>query len=255
MIKQIFYRGIERTKAYLGVAQVWSSIWLPTQLFQNGEQGVWYDPSDLSTLFQDAAMTIPVTASGDPVGLILDKSGNGNHATQSVSASRPTYMADGVLNWISTDGVDDYLNIPSLNLTNGSFALGHRVNSTTTSSIQAILSRGSGGYITMNALYWGRNNGGGVNNSSVGVKSPQSIIGNLTGELVEYQDSKGTIGSAVGGASSGLSSAIFLFAFSGSLVAPAKGSWTGIVIRETRLTGAEKSNIFNYLDKKSGVTL
>lgn len=36
--------------------------------------GVWYDPSDLSTLFQDAAGTIPVTAAGQPVGLILDKS-------------------------------------------------------------------------------------------------------------------------------------------------------------------------------------
>ncbi|PIE10063.1 MAG: hypothetical protein CSA72_10645, partial [Rhodobacterales bacterium] len=36
----------------------------------------WYDPSDLSTLFQDAAMTIPVTADGDPVGAVQDRSGN-----------------------------------------------------------------------------------------------------------------------------------------------------------------------------------
>lgn len=43
-------------------------------LFSAGEQGVWYDPSDLSTLFQDSAGTIPVTAVGQPVGLILDKS-------------------------------------------------------------------------------------------------------------------------------------------------------------------------------------
>jgi len=34
----------------------------------------WYDPSDLSTLFQDAAGTTPVTSAGDPVGLMLDKS-------------------------------------------------------------------------------------------------------------------------------------------------------------------------------------
>ena len=44
------------------------------ELFANGEQGVWYDPSDLSTLFQDAAGTIPVTAVEQPVGLMLDKS-------------------------------------------------------------------------------------------------------------------------------------------------------------------------------------
>lgn len=46
----------------------------PDMLFANGEQGAWYDPSDLSTLFQDAAGTTPVTADGDPVGLLLDKS-------------------------------------------------------------------------------------------------------------------------------------------------------------------------------------
>ena len=55
--------------------------------------GAWFDPSDLSTLYQDAAGTIPVTAVGQPVGKILDKSGNGNHATQSVTASRPVLSA------------------------------------------------------------------------------------------------------------------------------------------------------------------
>ncbi|PJK29972.1 hypothetical protein [Minwuia thermotolerans] len=43
-------------------------------LFAGGEEGAWYDPSDLSTLFQDSVGTTPVTADGDPVGLMLDKS-------------------------------------------------------------------------------------------------------------------------------------------------------------------------------------
>lgn len=43
-------------------------------LFAAGEQGAWYDPSDFSTLFQDSAGTTPVTAVGQPAGLILDKS-------------------------------------------------------------------------------------------------------------------------------------------------------------------------------------
>ncbi|WP_417724552.1 hypothetical protein [Salipiger sp.] len=34
----------------------------------------WYDPSDMSTLFQDSAMSTPVTSPGDPVGGMLDKS-------------------------------------------------------------------------------------------------------------------------------------------------------------------------------------
>lgn len=46
----------------------------PRALFALGEVGVWFDPSDLTTLFQDSAGTIPVTAAGQPVGLMLDKS-------------------------------------------------------------------------------------------------------------------------------------------------------------------------------------
>lgn len=42
-------------------------------LFRNGEQGLIYDPNDLTTLFQDSAGTVPVTAAGQPVGLMLDK--------------------------------------------------------------------------------------------------------------------------------------------------------------------------------------
>ena len=48
-----------------------------SELFGAGEQGFWYDPSDFSTMWQDAAGNTPVTASGDPVGLILDKSRSG----------------------------------------------------------------------------------------------------------------------------------------------------------------------------------
>jgi hypothetical protein len=62
----------------------------PASLFATGEQGAWYDPSDLTTLFQDSAGTTPVTAAGQQVGRINDKSGRGNNATQSTSGQRPT---------------------------------------------------------------------------------------------------------------------------------------------------------------------
>ena len=51
-----------------------AALFTPAQLFANGEQGAWYDPSDLTTLFQDSAGTTPVTAVEQPVGLMLDKS-------------------------------------------------------------------------------------------------------------------------------------------------------------------------------------
>lgn len=66
---QLSLISLALTKVYGGVA-----AFSPSSLFASGEQGVWYDPSDLSTMFQDSAGTTPVTADGQPVGLILDKS-------------------------------------------------------------------------------------------------------------------------------------------------------------------------------------
>lgn len=63
------------------------------QLFANGEQGMWYDISDLGSLAQDAAGTLPITTTGQSVGLVRDKSGNGNHKT-AAGAARPTIQVD-----------------------------------------------------------------------------------------------------------------------------------------------------------------
>lgn len=82
-------------------------------LFAGGEQGVWYDPSDLSTLFQDDAGTTPVTTDGQDVALMLDKSGRGNHATQTVAAKRPVYRAAGGLSWLEFS-VDNTMQTPTI---------------------------------------------------------------------------------------------------------------------------------------------
>lgn len=54
--------------------QLNNSVYSPNKLFASSEPGVWYDPSDLTTLFQDNLGTTPVTAPNQPVGLMLDKS-------------------------------------------------------------------------------------------------------------------------------------------------------------------------------------
>ena len=82
----------------------------PGALFDAGQPGVWYDVSDMSTLFQDAAGTVPVTAVGQPVGRVLDKSGRGNHATQTTATSRPVFGQDGNgKRCLIFDGIDDWL--------------------------------------------------------------------------------------------------------------------------------------------------
>lgn len=63
-------------------------------LFLALEQGVWFDSSDLSTMFQDSAGTVPVTAVGQPIGKWLDKSGNFHHAVQVTPANRPILAMD-----------------------------------------------------------------------------------------------------------------------------------------------------------------
>ncbi len=82
----------------------------PASLFVGGEQGAWYDPSDLSTMFQDEAGTIPVTASGQAVARINDKSGRGNNAIQATVSSRPIYQTASGKHWLEFDGVDDSIN-------------------------------------------------------------------------------------------------------------------------------------------------
>ena len=107
MVSNLAGFGARRASAY---------IWDPDALFTSGEQGVFFDSSDLSTMFQDRAGTTPVTADGQTVGKILDKSGRGNHATAPNDAARPLYKTSGGLHWLQFDGVDDSLSTASFDL-------------------------------------------------------------------------------------------------------------------------------------------
>lgn len=80
----------------------------PADLFASGEKGYWYDPSDFSTMFQDAAGTTPVTATGQFVGKVLDKSGNGNHLEAVSAAARGVLQQDANgFYYVDCDGIDD----------------------------------------------------------------------------------------------------------------------------------------------------
>jgi len=86
---------------------------LIAQLFGNGEQGAMYIPKPQvlgqQVLWQDVEGTVPVMSDGDPVGLMLDLSGNDNHATQETSAARPIYRTDGTLHWLQGNGVNQHI--------------------------------------------------------------------------------------------------------------------------------------------------
>lgn len=79
------------------------------KLFTNGEQGFFYDPNDLSTMYQDDAGTVDVLLTGQPVAYIKDLSGNGNHAKQSDSSKRP--LLSSIPYFLDYDNVDDELGV------------------------------------------------------------------------------------------------------------------------------------------------
>lgn len=79
------------------------------KLFANGEQGFFYDPNDLSTMYQDAAGTVAVLLTGQPVAYIKDLSGNNNHAKQLDSSKRP--LLSSIPYFIDYDNVDDELGV------------------------------------------------------------------------------------------------------------------------------------------------
>ena len=98
-------------------------------LFEDNKPGLIYDISVTGSMWQDAAMTIPVTQSGDPVGAVVDLSGNGNHALQAISTARPTYITDGNYHRLYFDGVDDHLLFTVANRTDDMYVgIVHEIN-------------------------------------------------------------------------------------------------------------------------------
>lgn len=83
--------------------------WQPSKFFAGGANGIWYRFADIDTLYQDTSMTVPVAVDNDPVGAVVDKSGNGVNGLQAVSTERVTFKTSP--NRINFDKVDDNIDI------------------------------------------------------------------------------------------------------------------------------------------------
>ena len=142
----------------LGYSNLWSDMstilgysnatfeGLIVSLFSDNEQGFFYDPNDLSTLFQDNMGTVPVTGTGQPVGLIRDKSGNNNHAFQTVAAPRPILRKNAVTgaNYLEFDGSDDFLRTNNIDFTaTDKVSLFAGLNRTGNANVGTVLETGS----------------------------------------------------------------------------------------------------------------
>lgn len=72
----------------------------PQSLLAGATDFVWLDPSAAATRWQDSGATTPAAADGDPIALLQDRSGNGNHLT----LTNATYRTSGGLHWIAFNG-------------------------------------------------------------------------------------------------------------------------------------------------------
>lgn len=229
----------------------------PATLFTGSLVGMWYDPSDLSTLFQDSAGTTPVTADGQPVGKMLDKSGNNFHMTQATSSKRPTFKDSGGLRWLDFDGVDDYMDATTASMAQPndfSLALRPKSSATNMNFFDGITSR--------EALY--RNNTTTAFNMYAGTLSTGSATGindgtdyvatarfNSTSSKVRRNRVDGSSVSPGSGALNGLR----LGAFSTSGGGQADFRLYGFIGRDTVFTNTELDNLEPYLGYKAGLSL
>ncbi len=94
----------------------------PATLFAASEPGVWFDPSDLTTMFQDTAGTVPVTAAGQTVALMLDKSLGLTMGSELRSTGSPTLLGIAPTATFDTaTGAATATTVTSVNLSGVSF--------------------------------------------------------------------------------------------------------------------------------------
>jgi hypothetical protein len=223
----------------------------------------WYDPSKLSTMFKDTAGTQPVTADGDLVALIKDRSGNGHDLIQATATKRPVYRTGGGKPYLQFDGVDDWLSAATAKvITDGSgqhsAAAGayFAVNTGTQSPIDADaavrvsqLVRLNGGHVETIAF---KNDGTPFTDSGPNIAATTSLVlseRTSTTTTEAYIGGTGNGSTAVSGTmqSSAVQLAIGNSPANGQ---PLNGRFYGGAVYKGVISAGDHTNLVNYLQAK-----
>ncbi len=95
--------GVEKLSIVVSISTSGLSQTLKN-LFSANEKGLAYNFQDISTMWQDLAGTIPVTAVDQLVARVDDLSGNNNHIIQADASRRPQLMQDAQGFYLWFDG-------------------------------------------------------------------------------------------------------------------------------------------------------
>lgn len=257
-------RSLIRSPIFSPAAGMWGgSSFDPATLFAGGEAGAWYDPSDLSTVWQDSGRTT-AGAVDSPVGAIDDKSGNGNNATQATAAARPVLrQTAGGKYYLEFDGVDDSLQTAA--------AVGLSAAPLQTAASLSLSSTAASRILLSNSRYYSlRNSGAGsakaafttagtldyVSVEDVWTSADPIVLQAMFDSSFDVTFFKnGTALTKVAGTADSTTAEGVLKI--GELAGGSfwLGRVYGLIVRKPEFTSAERSNVDSYLADKASVTL
>lgn len=235
-------------------------------MFANGEQGAWYDPSDLSTLYEDPEGTIPVTGTGQSVGLMRDKSGCGNHVSQAAASRKPILQQDANGKYcLVGDGFDDIL-VNTTYVPQGAQtvaqALAYSALGTTQNSYGQAQSTGGLGLNVNSVGVLGLRYGTGSSNEAL-ASTQGGVALNQPYVLTGWSDGVAAVKIAVNAGAGDTASAItpagptglYLFAFYGGAGTPAAANLYGHLTIARKLSADEMVTLKKYLAARAGLSL
>jgi len=251
------------------VANIAGRKFIPSVLFANGEEGAWYDPSDLASMFQSSDGTTAAVVD-QPVGYIRDKSGNGNHAIQATSDKRPTLRQSGSLYYLEFDGANDCLATSAIDFTGGDqmsvFAGAAKTASTNqvVAELSSSISSNNGSFRLFGSSTIWRYTSKGTNlvngsASDYGIPSTSVLSGTsdisadqLTFNVDGDQEANPTSDQGTGNYGN---YALNIGSRDNGASLPLTGNIYGLVVRSTVSSAAEIAATEAYMATKSGVTL
>lgn len=248
-------------------------------LFASRNGGMW-DFGDLSTLFQDTAGATPVTAAGQSIARVNDKSGNSANCTQATGISQPLYQVVSTYGCAQFDGANDILQATGINLSSANKALIGLAFKPNTSGLSLAYEYSANASLNDGSFYVALNEGGsGLHNLKAHATGgglgdtvqPSSALALAATTLVEYIDltqaaALSKITARINGAAASLSSVadggdspgnfgnydLFMGARSGGSVASNMNLYRAFV-REGSATAGEQLILENWLRESCGV--